>query len=163
MVHGSTDRRIEVLKDKTLGMGAAGTLLMVYLISWSALAQLVSSHGGASLIFFMMAVEVSARFSLLLTAGFSNPSHPGSGSVFLAALKGQRLALAIAITLIILGILTVVIGPAAVGEVAAYTVLMALLVIVVAKHAFAGTGGDVLGASVELGRMAALLALITTF
>ncbi len=159
MVHGDASRRIAVLKDRTLGVGAAGALIITYLLSWSALGQLASLRGGLMLVYFMMASEICARLGLILTAAANQPSHPGSGSEFIKALKGGKAA-AIVAAAFLLALLAWPIGVAAAAAATASALLTALFLTVISRKLFDGVGGDVLGASVELARMAALLAML---
>lgn len=160
MVHGDASRRIAVLKDRTLGVGASGALIITYLLSWSALGQLASLRGGLMLVFFMMASEVCARLGLIFTAAANQPSHPGSGSEFVKALKGGKAAAAIAAAVLLLALLVWPIGAAVAAAAVAAAFLTALLLTVISRKLFGGVGGDVLGASVELTRMATLLAML---
>lgn len=160
MVHGDAGRRIAVLKDRTLGAGAAGALLMTYLVSWTALAGLMAMAGGVTIVWLLLAAEVSARLGLVLTAAASRPSHEGSGSAFIKALKGRRAAAATAAAALLLALLAWPLGAAAAAAAAAAAPLTALFLSLLARRLFGGAGGDVLGAAVELTRMAALLALL---
>ncbi|HDY69577.1 MAG TPA: adenosylcobinamide-GDP ribazoletransferase [Actinobacteria bacterium] len=158
MVRGDAARRLAVLKDRTLGVGAAGALILTYLISWSALAETIAALTGPELIAAMIIVEVSARLCLLLVARLTPPSHQGSGSVFLNALKGWRGIAGIALSLAALVPAALMIQWTAFSPVPA-VIAAALLISVIARRWFGGAGGDILGASVEWGRMVALLAL----
>jgi len=161
MVHGDAARRIEVLKDRTMGIGAAGALILTYLISWTALLQLAAWNGeGARLVWCLMAVEISARLSLFTVFAAGGPSHAGSGSIFLETAKGWRIAVGIFLSLAGLAALALALpamGVVAAGGAAAAT---GLALAAVGKHWFGGAGGDIMGAAVELGRMTALLGLV---
>ena len=158
MARGDIARRLEVLKDRTLGVGAAGALIVTYVISWSALAETTAALTGRELVAAMITVEVSARLCLLLVARLTPPSHQGSGSVFIIALKGWRGAAGIALSLAVLVPAALTIQWTALSS--GLTVIAAALFIsVIARRWFGGAGGDILGASVEWGRMVALLAL----
>ena len=167
MVHGDTTRRIGVLKDRTMGIGAAGALIITYLLTWTGLAQLLTAGtglSGAGAIFrfaeLLMVAETAARLSLLMTAALSRPSHAGSGSIFIIALNGWRAAAGLALAGIILASTSLGLGILAVAAAAAAAAVTALAVTALARRLFGGAGGDVLGASLELGRMAALLGLL---
>jgi len=183
MAHGSTDRRLEVLKDRTMGAGAAGALILTYLITWAALLQVLASTGGGYVIVWcLIAAELAARLSLLTVIAAGRPSHTGSGSMFLETMRGWRSAAGIILSLAALAALAPAIGAAtlapgasatlAIGAVSTLTtgiiavtaaaagaVTTGLLLTVAGRHWFGGVGGDVLGASVELGRAVALLGL----
>ena len=160
MVHGGPARRLEVLKDRTLGVGAAGTLLLTYLITWAALAQLDAALTGLRLVLSLVAIEVCARLGLMLVAAMSRPSHAGSGSAFITVLKGRPAAAGVAAALAILGLLAWPAGLALIVAAVVATNLVAAVLAAAAARLFGVANGDVLGAAVELGRMAAALASV---
>lgn len=162
MAGGDRVRKLQVLKDKTMGVGALAALILTYLVSWTALAEAFPALAPSSLPWLLMTVEVSARVSLLTVAFLSRPSHPGSGSAFLEAFKGGRGALAIGISIACLAALGLTLGcltPLAAGAAALFT---GLLLTAAGRRWYGGANGDLLGASVELARMAALLAAAAT-
>lgn len=161
MVHGDAARRIDVLKDKTMGVGAAGALMLTYLVTWAALLQLLALHGdGAQLVWSLVAVEIAARLSLLTLTAVSRPSHEGSGSVFLRTQKGWRGVVGIALSLAGLAALALALPVAGVLVAVFAAAAIGLMLAAAGRHWFGGVGGDIMGASVELGRMAALLGLV---
>lgn len=160
MVHGDRQRRLEVLKDKTMGIGAAGALVIVYLTTWAALSELFSERQGVALIWYLVAVEAAARLSLLTAAAVGQPSHAGSGSAFMKAQKGWRGAVGIILSLAVLAAAAVVSGVMGIALAGGAALAMTLLLVVVCTRLFGGLNGDVLGAAVELARMAALLGLL---
>lgn len=160
MVHGDRQRRLEVLKDKTMGIGAAGALIIVYLTTWAALAELFSLRQGVDLIWCLVAVEAAARLSLLVAATTGHPSHAGSGSAFMEAQKGWRGAGGIVLSLGVLATVAAATGVMEAVLAGGAALAITLLLVVVCRRLFGGLNGDVLGAAVELGRMAALLGLL---
>jgi len=160
MVHGDLARRIEVLRDRTLGIGAVGALLLTYLISWSAIAGIITLRPGFELVLLMMAAELSARLCLLLVGSIGRPSHQGSGSSFAQALKGWRGITGIIITLLVMASMAVFVPLQAVLFPVAAALAAGMLLLLISARFFGGIGGDVLGASVELGRLAALLGIL---
>ncbi len=163
MIHGDAARRIEVLKDRTMGIGATGAVFLTWLISWAALLQLLSSSGqGVRIVWSLMAVEISARLSMLMVTAVSVPSHEGSGSVFLANLKGWRSILGIVLSACGLAALALALPLAGIITAGTAAVFTGLILAAAGRHWFGGAGGDLMGAAVELGRMAALLGLVAT-
>lgn len=158
MVRADPERRRQVLKDRTLGVGAVGALLLTYLVSWAAMAEAVARLDGIDLLAALVLVEVAARLCMLLVALLSEPSHRGSGSVFIVALKGWQggAALGISAALLLAGAVWLPLGSLLVATGA---VVAASLIVVLTSGWFGGAGGDVLGAAVEWGRMSALLGL----
>ncbi|MBE0428278.1 MAG: adenosylcobinamide-GDP ribazoletransferase [Thermoleophilia bacterium] len=158
MAGGSRSRRLAVLKDRTMGIGAIAALLLVYLVSWAALSEALPGIEERHWPWLMMSVELSARFSLFALAMFSRPSHKGSGSVFIAGSKGWRGMAASAIVLILLALLAIPLGILIPLVCGAGALAVAILLAAAGRRWFGGANGDLLGASVETGRVAALLA-----
>ncbi|MBD0356410.1 MAG: adenosylcobinamide-GDP ribazoletransferase, partial [Rubrobacter sp.] len=160
MVRGSPERRREVLKDERVGAGAIGALFVVYAPTLAALAALanVSSVRAASA---LLASEVTARSAMLLLLVFGRPAEEGSSSVpFVRSLKeGSRrvaaLSLALALPLLValpLGWYALLLALAAPAATASFALALA-------KRAFGGISGDVVGATGELARAVLLVAL----
>ncbi len=160
MAHGDAARRIEVLKDRTMGVGAAGALLITYLISWAALLQLLSLRTGWQLVWSLMAVEIAARLSMLVVIAAGKPSHDGSGYTFILTMKGARCVAAIIMSLAGLALLFLVQPLTGVMAAGGAGIAAGIALTLAGKHWFGGAGGDIMGASVELGRMAALIGLV---
>ncbi|MBI5870297.1 MAG: adenosylcobinamide-GDP ribazoletransferase [Actinobacteria bacterium] len=161
MVHGDAARRLKVLKDRTLGVGAVAGLLITGLACWAALLQLLALTGGGSeLVWLLISAEVSARLGMLMVIAAGRPSHEGSGSIFIGTMKGWRSAAGILLSIAIIGMLALEVSAAAVFAGAASAAVTGLVLAVTGRHWLGGCGGDVMGASVELGRMAALTAMV---
>ena len=160
MVHGDRDRRLQVLKDRTLGIGAVAALLLTGLATWAALLQLLTLREGLELVWLLMSAEISARLSMLMVTTAGKPSHEGSGSVFIETMKGWRNAVGILLSLAAIGILAMAVPAAAIFAGAAAAAAMGLILAAAGRHWFGGCGGDIMGASIELGRMAALIAMV---
>lgn len=162
MVHGDAARRLQVLKDRTMGVGAISVLLITGLATWAALLQLLALRGGGlELVWLLMAVEISARLSMLMVIAAGKPSHEGSGRIFIETMKGWRNAAGILLSVAVLGILALEVPVAGILAGAAAAVSTGLVLAATGRHWLGGCGGDIMGASVELGRMAALIALVT--
>ncbi|MHB1390074.1 MAG: adenosylcobinamide-GDP ribazoletransferase [Thermoleophilia bacterium] len=160
MAGGGHERRLAVLKDRAMGTGAVTALILVYLVSWAALMELLPSREAAKFPWLLMVVEVAARLALIVTAALSRPSHEGSGSAFVAGMKGGRGAEAVFLSVAFLAALALPLGwrlPLAGG---ASAVGVGLLLVPGGRRWFGGANGDLLGAAVELGRMAALLGAV---
>lgn len=160
MVHGDKDRRLQVLKDRTLGAGAVAVLLLTGLATWAALLQLLTLRGGLELVWLLMSAEISARLSMLMVTAAGKPSHEGSGSIFIETMKGWRNAMGILLSFAAMGMLALAVPPAAVFAGAAAAAAMGLILAATGRRWFGGCGGDFMGASIELGRMAALIAMV---
>lgn len=160
MVRGTPERRREVLKDSRVGIGGIGALFVVYAPALAALTAFAgTSPVWAALA--LMAGEVAARSVMLLILAFGEPAEEGSSSVvFVRALRGTRrtfgVALAVGATLLLLpfGLPGVGAGLAA--------LLLGLGALRLANTALGGIGGDIIGATGEMGRTVVLVVLSAT-
>ncbi|HWS82153.1 MAG TPA: adenosylcobinamide-GDP ribazoletransferase [Rubrobacter sp.] len=159
MVHGSPDRRREVLQDARVGIGGLGALFLVYAPTVGALAALCAvSPGRAALALF--AAEVAVRSAMLLLLVFGEPADLRSSSVpFVRALTGPHRTPAVIVALLaplpFLLAMSALLAPLAI--LAVPLVALGLLRISAAK--FGGIGGDVVGATGEVCRAVVLIAL----
>lgn len=161
MVRGSPERRREVLKDTRLGVGGIGALFVVYAPPLAALAAL-AGDSPAHAALALLAGEVAARSAMLLVLSFGRPADGGSSSVpFVRALKGPRKTIGVALAL--LGPLPIVLPLGSLAPLAVLSVpLAALATLRLARRAFGGIGGDVVGATGEACRALLLVALSAT-
>lgn len=133
----------------TLGM-------MTLLVSALAFSQLNANV----IIQSVIVVEISAKLAMVVGAWAGKSVHKGMASVFLDVMHGKlgnaRLATAVLISLFVAVLLLWLNG--------AIVVLVAcvagLVMVEIAHRHFKGVTGDVLGATNELARMAAVVALV---
>ena len=161
MVRGTLARRREVLKDSWVGIGGLGALFVVYAPALAALVTLAGHSPTRAALAFLTA-EIAARSVMLIIMSFGEPAEESSSSVpFVRALKGRRRT--VGLILAVLAPLTIALF---MGGFAPFTVLLiplvALVALRVAGGAFGGIGGDVIGASGEVGRTVLLIALSFT-
>ncbi|MCW3995581.1 MAG: adenosylcobinamide-GDP ribazoletransferase [Candidatus Bathyarchaeota archaeon] len=165
MVHGSAERKIEVMHDQLTGAGAIGLSLMTYLITAFAFTALGSRVSIAGLVVplilpAVIVVEACAKLSMVVAAWAGKSVHEGMNSAFLAAMHGRggnwRLALAVVLSLALAfpllswaGVFVVLTGA-----------LVGLVMVAVAHRHFGGVTGDVFGATNELARMVCVIALL---
>jgi len=160
MIHGSPDRRREVLHDTRVGIGGLGALFLVYAPTVGALAALcATAPSRAALV--LLAGEVAARSAMLLMLAFGEPVDRRSSSVpFVRALSGPRrtpgIVVAVLAPLPFLLATGVLLAPLAILAVP----LVALGALRLAAAKFGGIGGDVVGATGEASR-AVLLVLLS--
>jgi adenosylcobinamide-GDP ribazoletransferase len=156
MAHGSPERKIEIMHDKLTGAGGLCLGIMTYLITALCIAELDPSV----IIQSIVAVEVSAKLSMVIGAWAGKAVHEGMASSFLKAMHGwkgtARLVVALAIAL---GIALPLLWFAGAVTVLA-TVVASLVIVGISHRHFRGVTGDVLGASNELTRMVSLIVLI---
>ncbi|WP_207587357.1 adenosylcobinamide-GDP ribazoletransferase [Halomontanus rarus] len=152
VVHGDADRRREVLKDTTTGVGALFAVAVV--VAGLALAGLgLAALPVAVAVAVAVAAEVGAKLGMALLACLGTASHEGFGSRVTGAVGPSSVAspVAIALPVALLGwpspIAAVTLGGALVG---------ACLPWWWARRNLGGVSGDVFGAANEIGRLVGL-------
>jgi adenosylcobinamide-GDP ribazoletransferase len=170
MVHGGPGRRLEAMHDRYTGVGAVAAVLFTYLAAFAGLVALsatlpVPGGSGAwftaasrNLALGIVAAEVLCRAPYLVLAWKGRSSHEGLGAPFLQGFGFRHLAVGalvcapVAAAGLWLGWLPLVLATLAVLVVAA-------MLLRTANRLLGGVGGDVMGASQELARAAALVSL----
>ena len=161
MVRGSPARRRQVLADARVGIGGIGALFLVYAPTLTALAALAAASPGRAAL-ALLASEVSARSSMLLTLAFGEPADEGSSAVpFVRALKEGRRPVGLVLALATPVPFLLPLGGFAMLAVLAAP-LFALFALRVSREAFGGIGGDAAGAAGEVCRATLLVFLSAT-
>ncbi len=165
MVHGSFEKKIEVMHDQLTGAGAIGLTLMTYIITAFAFAELgiklFYGNFAVPLIFpALIMIELCAKLSMVVVAWAGKSVHEGMNSAFLAAMRGgkgnQQLIVALAISLVIA---VPLLSWAGIFVILA-SVLTGFVMVGIAHKNFNGVTGDVFGATNELSRMACVVVLL---
>jgi len=163
-VHGSPRERREVMKDTTVGVGAVLALALVVgglALGGLALAVAVRGppfagvpvRGALAAAGLVVAAEVGAKLGMATVAAVGTASHAGIGSEFTSR-AGPAQLLGPALAALPAALLT---GPAVAGLAALVGgVLTALALTRWASRTLGGVGGDVFGATNDLGRVVAL-------
>jgi adenosylcobinamide-GDP ribazoletransferase len=153
MVQGTSERKLQVMKDIRVGVGGLVFTLIVILTSAACIAQIPSSLIIQSLI----VSEVAAKFSMVMLAWMGISAREGINTYFVNAMHSQHrvrliittLSLSFALsvlTLPIMGIFTLISG-----------MVTGIVVLLVANRQLKGVTGDVFGAANEVSRMASLI------
>ena len=159
MAHGGPDRRREVLEDTRVGIGGLGALFLVYAPTVVALAALCTASPARAAL-ALIAGEVLARATMLLTLAFGEPADARSSSVpFVRALSGPSRTGGILVAL--LAPLPLLLATSALAPLAvlAAPLVVAVLTLRVARGAFGGIGGDIVGAAGEVCRAVVVITL----
>jgi adenosylcobinamide-GDP ribazoletransferase len=152
MVHGTPEKKIDVMRDKRIGTGGIAYLLMVGLITFAAIGS-----ASAALIFYILIIsEMAAKMGIVGCATVSKPFPNGTGKSFIVSMSKTKLVISFVLTSAVgflifnttgvIGILT--------GMIAGF------LVAIVARKNFEYATGDVLGTSNEVARMLAILIMV---
>ncbi|MDD3984783.1 MAG: adenosylcobinamide-GDP ribazoletransferase [Methanobacterium sp.] len=152
MVHGTVEKKIEVMRDKRIGTGGMAYLLIVGLITFASIASIP-----LGLIFYIIIIsEIAAKMGIVSCATFSKAYPNGTGKYFINAMNMKTLIISYILTssigfLIfnILGIIGITIG-----------ILSGTLVALIAKKNFKWATGDILGTSNEVSKMLTILILV---
>ncbi|WP_256393713.1 adenosylcobinamide-GDP ribazoletransferase [Natronoarchaeum rubrum] len=152
VVHGDPERRREVLKDTTVGVGAVlAVALVVAGLALAALALAGLSWSIAAGI--VVAAEVGAKLGMAALACLGDAPHDGLGSTFTAINSPRSLVVPALLTAPAVALTWP--SPAATGALAGALVATAA-VLRWSNRALGGVGGDAFGATNELGRLAGL-------
>jgi adenosylcobinamide-GDP ribazoletransferase len=130
--------------------------MMTLLITALAFSQLNTNF----IIQGVIVVEVSAKLAMVVGAWVGKPIHKGMASTFLETMHGElgtaRITMALLISLLIAVFLLWLNG----AIVVLVACISALVIVEISHRHFKGVTGDVLGATNDLCRMVALLALV---
>ena len=149
MVHGTPERKIQVMKDSSVGAGGMATLFLVASLTIGGLYNILDYH----FIFGIIICEMTAKTSLITTALLSKPLVPGIGSYFIKETTVTNYLASTIIVMLVAYLLGNLVG--VVGVVGA--MLSGLIIAIVARRNFILANGDVLGMSNEVGRLFSLL------
>ncbi len=156
MAHGTAEHKIEVMHDQLTGAGGLTLGMMTLLVSALAFSQLNASV----IIQSIIVVEVSAKLAMVVGAWAGKAVHKGMASSFLEAMHGKlgnaRMVAAVLISLLI-GVVFLWLRGIVVVLIAS---IAGLIMVEIAHRNFRGVTGDVLGATNELARMVAVVALV---
>jgi adenosylcobinamide-GDP ribazoletransferase len=152
MVHGSPEKKIDVMRDKRIGTGGIVYLLMVGLVTFAAIGS-----APAVVIFYIILVsEMAAKMGIVTCATFSQPFPDGTGRSFIESMNKKILLVSFILTSAVgflvfntAGIIGITIG-----------ILAGVLIAFIAKKNFKWATGDVLGTSNEIARMLALVIMV---
>jgi adenosylcobinamide-GDP ribazoletransferase len=162
MVHGTSERKIEVMHDNLTGAGGLALGILTILITALAIGQINSSI----ILPAIIVIEVSAKFSMVVMARVGRAVHQGMNTSFLSFMHGTHgtirllvgLLISLAITLPLLYLFKVVIWAGAAVILAG--VLTSLAMTFIAHKNFKGVTGDVFGATNELARLVSLIVFL---
>lgn len=166
--HGSREKKLKALKDMSLGIGGVSYAALTLLAFYTALISLLTTEltlpegvSIATVIFLALFVaEVGAMQSMLTIAAFGKSIHEGLGSILVKNTTLPKYLLGFAMGIVACTLAFWYIGLPLVGALAfVAAIVSALVVINISNRHFGGVNGDIIGASNEVGRIIALVAV----
>ena len=155
MVHGSPERKIEVMKDSSVGAGGIATMFLVASLTIAGIYNILDYN----FLFGIIICEMVAKTSLMTTALLSLPLTPGIGSYFIYETTPSKYLLSTFIVALIAFLLGDLVGICGVLG----AMLSGIIIAFIARRNFGVANGDVLGMSNEVGRLMALLFMAAAF
>ncbi|WFN34591.1 adenosylcobinamide-GDP ribazoletransferase [Methanogenium sp. S4BF] len=153
MAHGSREKRVIALTDRTLGAGAVGAAVVVMLLTYAGLTT-VTWIAGAILI-----AEVMGKMVQVIFIAAGQPFRDGMFSYIHTFARWWFIPLSF---LLVVPLILLPVSPVSVGVAAAAALLTTAVLMAVTRRLFGGVNGDIVGASHELTRCMVLLALAVT-
>ena len=153
MAHGSREKRVTALTDRSLGAGATGVAVVVMLLTYAGLTTVVCIAGA------ILIAEVMAKVVQVILIVTGRPFREGLFSYLHTFARWWFIPLSF---LLITPLLFLPISPVSVGIAAAAAIITAGVLMLVTRYLFGGVNGDIVGASHELTRCMVLLALAVT-
>ena len=150
MAHGSREKRIAAMTDRTTGAGAVAAGVVVTLIAFAGL------QSAAPLWAAILTAEVSAKVAMSYLTTFGVPFREGIHSYLHGFARPWFLVPA---TLLALPLFLLPVPRASIVLALALTAAIAALMMLLARHLFGGVNGDVVGATNEITRAGVILLL----
>lgn len=160
MAHGSKEKRIRAMTDRTTGAGALALGMVTLLITFAALSS-IPVH---IIPFAILVAEVCGKMIMGLSSALGKPFHDGIQQ-YIYGLSKRHFAIytiLLSAPLFLIAFLTPAfekVTCAFLGSAIAASVITFFCLLLLAKKLFGGVNGDVTGAGNELGKMVVLLVI----
>ncbi|MDO5849713.1 MAG: adenosylcobinamide-GDP ribazoletransferase [Methanobacteriaceae archaeon] len=152
MVHGTPERKLEVMKDPITGVGGISTLFIVGTITIAGIYQILDLQ----LFGLLIIAEMAGKLGLLTCCISSKAGKEGIGKFFIKSINPINYIVGLIIVIIITALINL---PTGIFGVIGGIFGGALAALFGQRH-LKMANGDVLGASNELGRLFALIFMI---
>lgn len=146
-------RRLEIMKDPSLGVYGVAAVVLVLVAKWGALSTLPDLNGWAAIAVAVMGGRLAAVASM---ATFRYENSDGLGTPF----RGTGLIAYLAATVFAVALAFILAGPFGLAALACAALVGLGVSAFAAQRLGGGVTGDVYGASIELAEVSALLAFV---
>lgn len=151
MAHGDREKRIKALTDRYIGAGGVAAGIVITLLLFAGL------QASASLVFAIIIGEVCAKFSMTVITAYGTPFRQGIHS-YLHQFSQPHFPLVAA--LLCVPLLFIPIAPFKLIGALLAALLCPTILLLVSNRLFGGVNGDVAGATNDITRACAILALV---
>jgi len=151
MAHGDKEKRVRALTDRNVGAGGIAAGLVTTLLLFAGLAA------ASSIVIALIIGEVCAKFSMTFLTSYGIPFREGIHSFLHQSSREYFpwIAALLCIPLIFLPVsLIKLVG------VGIIMIICPVILLIISKRLFGGVNGDVVGASNEITRACAVIALV---
>jgi adenosylcobinamide-GDP ribazoletransferase len=153
IAHGSREKKIQAMKDVSLGTGGAVFMAIILLAAFATVSCIPCSL----LPLALMVAEVSAKEAMICFAAFSVSLQKGFGQIMIERTGVRQFLIGLVISAVLCA---AALGPLGLASLAA-ALAAALYMVLIAKRNFGGATGDGIGATNEVARVVALAAALT--
>lgn len=150
MAHGDREKRIRALTDRYIGAGGVAAGIVITLLLFAGL------QASTFLVVAIIISEVCAKFSMTILTVYGTPFRQGIHSYLHQFSQPHFLIIA---ALLCAPILFIPISPFKLIGALMAAVLCPTIMLLISKRLFGGVNGDVVGATNEITRACAILAL----
>lgn len=157
MVHGTPEKKVEVMHDQLTGAGGLSLGILTMLITALAVGQL----NMGIIVQAVIVIEVSAKLAMVVMAWAGKAVHEGMNTSFLKFMHGKQGTMRLVLGLLISFAIAVPLLRWAGVFVLLAGILTSLVMVAIAHRNFNGVTGDVFGATNELARLVSVVALLT--
>ncbi len=150
MAHGNREKRISALTDRNVGAGGIAAGVAVTLMLFAGL------QGSASIVFALIIGEVCAKFSMAFLTTYGKPFREGIHSYLHQYSRPYFPAVSF---ILCIPLVLFPIAPVKIMGAFLVMIICPMVLLVVSDRLFGGINGDVAGASNEITRAGAILAI----
>ena len=153
--HGTREKKIAAMQDTAVGTGGIVFCMIAILGLFSALVYIAEKKEALPYLlpFALISAETCAKQTMVTVAAFGQRLHEGFGAITVDNTKISDLMAGLVFTGIICYL---ALGPIGIGALIV-SQSAGLIVLNTANRHFGGVSGDIVGASNEIGRLAALM------